>query len=82
MALPDLNVPFRAANGRLFPFGVFRLLAASRKTGLGRVVSLGVLKGYRCRGIDLAFYHPSFKWDSPAATCRARRPGWRKKVSS
>jgi GNAT superfamily N-acetyltransferase len=61
MALPDFNVPFRAAYGRLFPFGVFKLLLARRKIAQARVVSLGILEGYRSRGIDLAFFYHSFK---------------------
>jgi GNAT superfamily N-acetyltransferase len=65
LALPDFNVAFKAAHGRLFPFGIFRLLAARRKIHLIRVLSMGVVKEYRNRGIDLAFYYYSYKYGVP-----------------
>ena len=61
MGVPDFNVAFKAAYGRLFPFGLFRLLAARKRIHLARVISLGVVEGYRNRGVDLAFYYYSFK---------------------
>ena len=65
IALPDFNVAFKAAHGRLFPFGIVRLLAARRKIHLMRVLSMGVVKEYRNRGIDLAFYYYSYKYGVP-----------------
>jgi GNAT superfamily N-acetyltransferase len=61
LTLPDFNVAFKAAKGRLFPFGIFHLLAARKKIRLVRTLSMGVLKEYRNRGIDLAFYYHSYK---------------------
>lgn len=61
MGLPDFNVPFRAARGRLFPFGLIRLLLARKRIALARVISLGIIEGYRNRGIDVAFFYHSFK---------------------
>ena len=61
MAVPDLNVGLKAARGRLLPFGAIRLLLAKRKIHLIRVISLGVVEGYRNRGVDLSFYYHSFK---------------------
>lgn len=61
MAVPDLNVGLKAARGRLFPFGAIRLLLARRKINTIRVISLGVVEGYRNRGVDLAFYYHTFK---------------------
>jgi GNAT superfamily N-acetyltransferase len=61
LALPDFNVAFKAAHGRLFPFGIIRLLLARRRIHLLRVLSMGVMKEYRNRGIDLAFYYYSYK---------------------
>jgi len=61
LTLPDFNVALKAAHGRLFPFGIFRLLAARRKIRFARVLSMGVVKEYRNRGIDLAFYYHSYK---------------------
>jgi GNAT superfamily N-acetyltransferase len=61
LTIPDYNVAYKAARGRLFPFGIFHLLTAKKKTHLVRTLSLGVLKDYRNRGIDLALYYHSYK---------------------
>jgi GNAT superfamily N-acetyltransferase len=61
LTMPDFNVGFKAAHGRLLPFGIFHLLTAKRRTHLVRTLSMGVLKDYRNRGIDLAFYYYSYK---------------------
>jgi GNAT superfamily N-acetyltransferase len=61
LTVPDFNVAFKAAYGRLLPFGIFHLLTAKRKTHIVRTLSMGVLKDYRNRGIDLAFYYHSYK---------------------
>ena len=60
LALPDFNVAFKAAYGRLFPFGLLRLLAARKRIKVLRVISMGVLKDFRNRGIDLSFYYHTF----------------------
>ncbi len=61
LAVPDLNIGLKAARGRLFPLGLFRILASRRRIHLVRVMSMGVLKEYRNRGIDLAFYYYSYR---------------------
>jgi GNAT superfamily N-acetyltransferase len=61
LTMPDFNVGYKAAYGRLLPFGWVHLLTAKRRTHLVRTLSMGVLKDYRNRGIDLAFYYHSFK---------------------
>jgi GNAT superfamily N-acetyltransferase len=65
LGVPDFNVGLKAARGRLFPFGLFRILAARKRIHLIRVMSMGVLKEYRNRGIDLAFYYYSYKYGVP-----------------
>jgi hypothetical protein len=60
-AIPDMNTVFKAANGRLFPFGIFKMLLAMRKVKRIRVISMGVLEGYRNRGIDLSFYYHTWE---------------------
>jgi GNAT superfamily N-acetyltransferase len=65
LALPDMNVGLKAARGRLFPFGIFRILAARKKIHLVRVLSMGVHQDYRNRGIDLAMYYYSYKRGVP-----------------
>lgn len=71
LAVPDLNVALKAAGGRLFPLGLVRLLLARRKIDLVRVMSMGVLKDYRNRGIDLAFYYYSYRNGVPKGYRRA-----------
>ncbi len=60
LSLPDFNVAFKAAHGRLFPFGVFHLLTAKKRTKFLRTISMGVLKDHRNRGIDLSLYYHTF----------------------
>jgi hypothetical protein len=59
--MPDFNVGYKAARGRLLPFGIFHLLTAKRRTRIVRTLSMGVLKDYRNRGIDLSFYYHTYK---------------------
>ncbi len=57
LTVPDMNTALKPANGRLFPFGIFKILLAQRNVKRVRVISMGVLEGYRNRGIDLSFYY-------------------------
>jgi GNAT superfamily N-acetyltransferase len=54
MALPDLNPAIRRSRGRLLPFGWWRLIRSKRTTRRLRTVVLGVIPGYRKRGIEAA----------------------------
>jgi GNAT superfamily N-acetyltransferase len=65
LAIPDMNVALKAAYGRLFPFGIFRMLAARKRIRLIRVLSMGVRKEYRNRGIDLIMYYYAYKYAVP-----------------
>jgi GNAT superfamily N-acetyltransferase len=75
LTIPDFNVAFKAAYGRLFPFGIFHLLTAKKKTKLVRTLSMGVLKDYRNRGIDLAFYYYTYK-NGASKGYRAAEMSW------
>jgi len=61
LTMPDFNVGYKKAYGHLLPFGIYHLLTAKKKTHLVRTISMGVLKEYRNRGIDLAFYYHSYR---------------------
>jgi GNAT superfamily N-acetyltransferase len=61
LALPDLNVALKHINGRLFPFGIFKVLYYSRQIHSARVLTMGVIDEYRGRGIDTLFYLESFQ---------------------
>jgi hypothetical protein len=52
LSLPDLSSALKAANGRLFPFGLLRLMWRARKVNRLRTVLLGVARGFRDRGLD------------------------------
>jgi len=59
LALPDLNLVLKRLNGRLFPFGLLKLLwhTKVRKTIDGvRILTMGVIPEYQKRGIDNVFY--------------------------
>lgn len=61
VAIPNMNEALIKLNGRLLPFGIFKLLWYSRKIHSARVIIMGVLKEHRHKGIDIIFYHDTFK---------------------
>ena len=57
LTVPNLNeVTIGIKRGRLFPTGLFKLLMNQKKVKSVRIVTLGVLEGYRKAGIDACFY--------------------------
>jgi GNAT superfamily N-acetyltransferase len=52
LALPDYNIALRHVNGRLFPFGLFKLLWYRRGIDTVRTLTLGVKPSHRGRGLD------------------------------
>jgi GNAT superfamily N-acetyltransferase len=60
LAIPDMNVALKPARGRLFPFGIIKILLAQKRIKRIRVLSMGVLKDYRNRGIDISFYYHTY----------------------
>ena len=54
--IPDVNQALKAANGRLFPLGWFRLWRGMRRTDVASLKLLAVLEEYRGRGLDSLFY--------------------------
>ncbi len=57
VALPNINeITIKIKKGRLFPFGILRLLLGKRKVKKVRVVLLGVLEEYRKMGIEAVFF--------------------------
>jgi len=61
VAILDINEALIKINGRLFPFGIFKLLWYSRKIKCARIIIMGVLKEHRKKGIDIVFYYETFK---------------------
>lgn len=63
LALPNINeAQIRIRDGRLFPFGLLKLLWYTRPGAIHsvRIPVMGVLKEYRGRGIDAVFYYDHY----------------------
>jgi GNAT superfamily N-acetyltransferase len=57
ITLPNINeILIKNKRGKLFPFGIFRLLFGKKKTKSVRVLALGVLQEYRKMGIEAIFF--------------------------
>ena len=52
VGLPDYNQALKHLNGRLFPFGIFKLLWHRRRIDAVRVLTLGLKPPFRRMGID------------------------------
>ena len=58
MALPDYNQVFhKIPDGKLFPFGIFKLLAAKKHINRSRVVTLGMKKKYHNLGVGYLLFN-------------------------
>lgn len=53
ITLPDINQVLRTMNGRLLPFGIFKLLRKKRIINQSRLLLLGVLPEHRHKGLEL-----------------------------
>jgi len=61
LSLPDYNQVFIKMNGRIFPFGIFKLLANRKKIDTIRVLIMGVIPEYQRKGIDGVFVYHTIK---------------------
>ena len=61
LALPDVNQAIRHLNGRLFPFGLAKLLWHLRKVNRMRIITLGLREEHRRSGLDALFYKELFE---------------------
>lgn len=61
LAIPDMNIAIKKANGRLFPTGLLKILWNKRKIDGLRVVIMGVIPEYQKRGIDSVFYWETYR---------------------
>ncbi|MCB2213632.1 N-acetyltransferase [bacterium] len=78
LALPDINeAVVKIRDGRLFPFGLPKLMWHTRKGALNkvRILLMGVLEEYRGRGIDAVMYHDHFV-DGPKYGYQEGEIGW------
>lgn len=60
LSLPDANQAMKAANGRLLPIGIFKIMRGMKRISHIRVLLLGLLPHYRNSGVDIALYHETF----------------------
>jgi GNAT superfamily N-acetyltransferase len=75
LALPDYNQALKHVHGRLFPFGIFKLLWYRRRIDGLRVFTLGLKPEYHRRGIDALFYVHIYR-KGLAAGYRTAEAGW------
>ena len=61
MAMPDFNVSVAAAKGRLLPFGWLKFLLAQKKIKTLRVLTLGIKREYRMRGINAVMFESGLR---------------------
>jgi len=62
LALPDFNEILKDLNGRLLPFGIFKLLWRKNSIRGVRVITLGVRTKYqKKRGLAPAFYYETYR---------------------
>ncbi len=52
IGMPDVSEGIRKANGKLFPFGLFKIISESRKSRKLMMMLGGIKKEYRGKGID------------------------------
>ena len=61
LAMPDYNVPIAATKGRLLPFGWLKFLLAQKKIKTLRVLTLGIKREYRMRGINAVMFESGLR---------------------
>jgi hypothetical protein len=61
LAVPDVNQALKRIRGRLFPFGLLKLLWYSRRITALRVITLGVVKEYQSLGVAAVFYDEVYR---------------------
>lgn len=60
ITVPDTNSAVKEAHGKLFPFGLARMLWAARKLHRLKVLLFGIKLGFRRRGIDALLAHETY----------------------
>ena len=57
LTIPNINeITIKFKRGKLFPFNIFKLLMKKNKTKYVRIITLGVIEGYRKMGIEAVFF--------------------------
>jgi GNAT superfamily N-acetyltransferase len=62
LTVPNINeILIKNKRGRIFPFGIFRLLFGKKSIRTVRILALGVLEEYRKQGIEAIFFAKNIK---------------------
>ncbi|MDY6915384.1 MAG: GNAT family N-acetyltransferase [Candidatus Cloacimonadota bacterium] len=61
LTLPDYNFVLKKMRGRILPFGLLKALYYKNKIPGLRLITMGVIKEFQNRGIDIVFYYRSFQ---------------------
>lgn len=61
LSVPDANQAIKLAKGRLFPFGLIRMLLEIKKIKHFRTLALGVMEKFRGSAIDTLLYYETFR---------------------
>lgn len=64
ISIPNLNEILKTMNGKLFPFGIFKLLFGRKKLDKLRTVLMGVIPEYQGRGIEAMLNHRTIELGS------------------
>jgi len=57
LVMPDYNFIIKNLNGKLFPFGIVKLLTQNKKISWARVITLGLIPEYQKKGLDAVLYY-------------------------
>jgi hypothetical protein len=60
VALPDVNIIIKKLNGRLFPFGIFRLKFGFKRLREYRLFALGLIPEFQNKALDTLLYFRVF----------------------
>lgn len=61
LSMPDWNQIFKKLNGKLFPFGIFKILTGRKKINGIRVMIMGIIPEYQRKGIEAVFINNTIK---------------------
>lgn len=61
IGIPNINEILRTMNGKLFPFGIFKLLWKKKKLNSLRTALMGVVPEHQGKGIDALLHHRSIQ---------------------
>lgn len=61
LAMPNFNEVLKVMHGRVNPCTMIKALRAQKRISSARVITMGLIDGYRQKGIDTLFYYYAYK---------------------